>query len=198
MPMQINRSRKNTSKRLIITTVVILVILLVGYLVVAKIDSLWPFQTIDQSAVSKTNSTSSNTSDKPTQEAEDYVKDGGGSQDNSPSQGSGVTDTGGSNVTKQSTGISSSSGDITLYSPTTDQTVSNGVKVTGAANVSEVFYRINDTTHGMIANGRLAVKNGLFSGTISVDTNASSGTFEVYSFNSQGQEINNISVDIRY
>ena len=195
--MQINRSHKNMPKRLIITTLVI-IILLGGYLFIAKASSLWPFQANNQKNSSKNNETSSNTSDKPTQEAEDYVKDGGGSQDSSPSQGSGVTDTGGSNVTKQSGGISSSSGDITLYSPTTDQTISNGVKVSGSANVSEVFYRINDTTHGMIANGRLAVKNGLFSGTINVNTDASTGTFEVYSFNSQGQEINNISVDIRY
>ena len=50
----------------------------------------------------------------------------------------------------------------------------------------------------MIGSGRLAVVNGLFSGNLSVNTNAKNGTIEVYNMNSQGQEADNIVVQVTY
>lgn len=202
------RRKKRLSKWLLVVPIAI--VLLGGYGMYAEANSLWPFATShiastteDSKATSTKNPASSRAVDKKNDiispQTESHIKNGGGSgQDNSSTSGTGISDTGGSGVTKQSGGVSSKSGNITLYSPASNQTITGEIAVKGAANVSEVFYRINDNVHGMISNGRLEVHNGYFSGNLSASTNATEGTFEVYSLNSQGQEVNNISVKVNY
>lgn len=169
----------------------ILVILLGGYLVYAAYANLWPF-----TAKTATDTTSSSTIPN---DNEDYVQSGGGSgQDDSQTAGSGITDTEGENVKPSDSGISSSSKNITLYNPAKNQHIKSGDVITGKANVQTVYYRINDDINGMISNGQLKVVDGKFSGVINVNTRAKNGTFEVYSFNAEGQEVNNISIEVAY
>lgn len=130
---------------------------------------------------------------------EERVKGGGGSgqgQQSAPTGG--VVDTGGKNVTSQSGGVSSQSGNITLYSPVPNQKVTGTIAVKGAAKTSVVYYRINDNVSGMIGSGQLLVNNGFFSGTLAANTTATKGSFEVYSFDSHGREIDNLSVELQY
>lgn len=130
---------------------------------------------------------------------EERVKNGGGSgQGQETAATGGVIDTGGQGVTNQASGISSQSGNITLYSPTSDEKVSGTIAVKGAAKTSVVYYRVNDNVSGMIGSGQLSVNNGYFSGTLAVTTSATKGSFEIYSFDSQGREIDNIKVELRY
>lgn len=130
---------------------------------------------------------------------EERVKGGAGSGQGEESAASGgVVDTGGKNVTPQSDGTTSQSGNITLYSPTSNEIISSSVTVEGSAKTSMVYYRINDNVRGMIGSGQLSVHNGNFSGNLSVSTTATQGSIEVYSLDSQGREINNISVNVKY
>jgi len=191
------KNYSNTPKKItILVVVIVLVCSLVGYSLYAYLENTWPFTRSIPSETQNSTKNSDSTSSVGT-DVENYIKDSGGSQSDSSTQAGGVVDTGGKNVT-QSNGISSSSGDITLYSPVVNQKVSGQVTVSGSAKVSEVFYRINDDVNGMIGSGRLTVHSGYFSGNLTVSTKASTGSFEVYSFNSQGQEINNISISIKY
>lgn len=130
--------------------------------------------------------------------AEERVQNGGGSGQGQESVAGGVSDGGGKGVVDQPGGVSSQSGNITLYSPAAGTSISGSVTVKGAASTPTVYYRINDDVHGMIGNGRLSVHDGHFSGKLSVSTDAKKGSFEVYTFDSQGRETNNISVEVTY
>lgn len=192
--MRMNKNRNPNLKIILPTIIVAILGLGTWYYFYAQSENMWPFVQSSKPSQDKTTGESSTLPSA----VEGYVKNGGGSQDNSNTQGSGVTDTGGEGVTEQPTGVKSASGNITLYSPRVNQVITGQVSVSGAADVPEVFYRINDNVSGMIGSGRLTVHGGYFSGTLAVTTNADSGSFEVYSFNSQGQEINNISVAVKY
>lgn len=128
---------------------------------------------------------------------EDVIRKGGSANEGAQSNG-GIKETDTSNIKQSSGGSSSDSGVITLFTPTKNQRINQSVRVTGSSHVPVVHYRISDDVSGMIGNGQLTVKNGLFSGDLSVNTTAQRGTFEVYSFDSQGREINNINIEIFY
>lgn len=192
--MRIQKNKNNTKVKIILLSIAVLAIVVVAY--AAYNSSLWPFTVAkEQSEAGTDKNDSSSISTK----AEDHIKNGGSSgQDASSASSGGVSDTGGKNVTKQSGGVSSASGNITLYTPTANQKITNTVAVSGASKLSKVYYRINDTVRGMIDSGQLSVNDGYFSGNLSVSTTAKTGTFEVYSFNSQGREVDNISIEVRY
>lgn len=167
------------------------VALLGGYLVYAAYNNMWPFPAKSPSSTN-TNTTVPN-------DNEEYVQNGGGSgQDDSPTAGSGITDTEGKNVNASNSGVSSDSQNITLYNPVKNQRLKSGDSITGKASTQTVYYRISDDINGMISNGQLKVVDGKFSGIINVNTSAKNGTFEVYSFNTEGQEINNINIEVTY
>lgn len=101
-------------------------------------------------------------------------------------------------VENQTGGISSASGNITLFAPSEDQTVTTATKVEGSSKVTAVQYRLKDSVHGVIGTGELNAKDGYFSGIISIKTSAQKGTLEIYSLDPQGREINSIKINIRY
>lgn len=200
--MKINRKKANKKVIMTIATVVVALCIMAGYVVYAKSSQVWPFEGDHSSsrngtANKKTNKTRDNTGSV-SSSIEDHAKNGGGSGQDESSTSGGVSDTGGKDTGAQSGGVSSQSGNITLYTPGLNQNISGDIVVTGAAKVPEVFYRISDDVHGMINSGKLSVHDGRFSGNLSVSTTAKRGTFEVYSFNVQGQEVNNINIAVGY
>lgn len=185
MPMKINRERTNKKLAASIIIIVLVLCAAAGYSFYAKSNGMWPFKNTVKDGTVGT-------------DVEDHSKSGGGSgQDNSTASG-GVSDTGGKDVESQSGGVSSQSGNITLFTPQSNQNISGSIMVTGVAKVPEVFYRISDDVNGMINSGKLSVNDGQFSGKLFVNTSAKQGTFEVYNFNAQGQEVNNINIAVSY
>ncbi len=206
MHRQLKTKRSHRTAFAIIIIASALLILSGSYLIYAKNSHMWPFTNGGgPSTSSATNTaTASHKNNSPTQApsgTETAIINQGGNtvQGQHSTDGTGITDTAGQGVVHQSEGTSSSSGLITLYTPLPSQQLVSGMTVKGSSALPEVQYRISDADHGQIAQGVLLVRNGFFSGTLNlsgIDTHT--GTFEVYSFNSQGQEANNIKVDITY
>jgi len=112
-------------------------------------------------------------------------------------QGGGV-DTKGSSTpsTPTSSAVSSSSGLITVYSPTSGSKLSSGDAVSGTAKVGTVYYRIVDNSVGVISQGSLSVVNHKFSGNVYFHPHASTGQLDVFSYDSQGAEVNSVQINL--
>jgi cytoskeletal protein RodZ len=127
----------------------------------------------------------------------------GGNHQNSSSgnvtQG-GATDNNGK-ATNQSTSQSqwktSDSGVIILKEPITPAVIKNGDEFSGVAtNLDKIEYRLVDNAAGVIAQGELNVVNDNFSGNLQFQTKGGLGRLDVYSYDSQGREINSVELTV--
>lgn len=201
--MALHTNTRRSHKKQIVAIVVVALLLVGGYGLYANAYNTWPLMpnnnTTNNSQDTASGKVSKGNSDKNTDESDLIKKGGNKNQGKHSTDGTGVSDNQGKGVSPQSGGVSSDSKQITLYTPKSGQTLTSGTSIKGAASVSKIQYRISDDIHGQIGQGSLDVKDGYFSGTISVNgTDAKSGTFEVYSFNSQGQEVNHIGIKVKY
>ena len=203
--MQINKPKKRiNTKKTIITLLVIALLAVFGYVAYAYTNDMWPFTNSQSSENSPESEDKINESDNDPslnsnkKDQDEALKEGNKIQGNHETAGSGVTDNNGKGV-KNTGGVTSDSGNITLYTPTNNQEVSTGVSVTGKTNASNIHYRLS-TSSQQIALGELSVVNGKFSGDIVVNgvDDGETGTFEVFSFNTKGQEVNNVRVKVVY
>lgn len=215
--MKIN-TPKSPIKKIIIIALCVIIAACLGYGVYAKSNTAWPFSLNETQQDGNDASSAKGNDDLDVDEAntneenditenkkiispgvEERVKKGEGSgQKDSTTSGTGIFDTRGKNVSNQSGGVSSKSGAMTLYTPAENEKLTSGTIIKGSTSASKIYYRINDNLHGMIGSGQLTPKSGKFSGELSVNTGAKAGSFEVYNLNSSGQEINNISIQVRY
>lgn len=194
--MRLSQQRQKRSLKIILPLAAI-AIALISYGVYAYSTSVWPFNT-DQSVVDDT-STSEPNINKPTSKEElDEKEEFNENGPNTNTDGTGVVDSNGSGDEPISDGVSSSSGNITLYSPSQGETLSSSIAVKGSAKVNSVYYRMKDNINGVIGQGELTVVNGTFGGELRIHTEASSGSFEIYSLDQQGREINHVKVNIKY
>lgn len=109
-----------------------------------------------------------------------------------------VSDTGGIPSSDTSKPISSATGEITVYLPIKDATISSGQEISGTSSLPSVSYRLIDNVSGVIATGTLSVVNGNFSGKISFVTNATNGRLDIFGVKPDFTEFSNIEVPIRY
>ncbi|MEI7674498.1 MAG: hypothetical protein WCI60_02075 [bacterium] len=111
-----------------------------------------------------------------------------------------VTDTNGNQTTTtdKSLWTVSKTGEITVYTPTKDQILSNGATLSGASSLPVIYYRIIDNISGMITQGQLSVVNGKFSGTVNFATKATEGRLDIYGADDSGKEFSNVEVAIRF
>jgi len=111
-----------------------------------------------------------------------------------------VTDNQGSidNTPDESQWTSSSTGEITLYSPSKNQVLENDSLISGETTLSDVYFRIIDNVSGVISEGKLSVVSGKFSGKVSFSTTATEGRLDIYSTRSDGAEISNIEVPVLF
>lgn len=203
--MRINNQKAPKTKRTLLISIVIIVLATLGYVVFSYTNDIWPFTT---NKPAQNNSESAETLNKNTaadddradesnkKDQDEALKEGNKIQGKHDTAGSGVTDNNGEGVTDTG-GIISKSGDLTLFSPTKNQEISSGITVTGKSKSNNLHYRMS-TSDQQIALGELSVVNGKFSGNIVVNgvDSGENGTFEVFNFNSKGQEINNIRIDV--
>jgi hypothetical protein len=184
--------RKRAKNKVIILALVALIFAGVAYGYYAYKANSWPFQRTYPEPQEI---------NKPTSEEDERIKDAGNlnQSTNDDSPDSGVSDLGGQGTSDSQEGdITSDSGAITLYSPTKDQLLSNGALVSGTAKTTSVSYRIKDTERGVIGQGDLTVNDGKFSGKLTIYSSASTGTFEIFSLDSEGREINRIKIPVRF
>lgn len=87
---------------------------------------------------------------------------------------------------------------LVVYSPTANQVLSNGSKISGKSTEQTVSFRLIGDSSGVIAQGQLAVGNGNFSGTFNFDTAATEGRLDVFNTKSDGVEFNNVEIPIRF
>ncbi|HVS79308.1 MAG TPA: hypothetical protein VHD84_03415 [Candidatus Saccharimonadales bacterium] len=112
----------------------------------------------------------------------------------------GATDTKGQaqSTTNPSQWIKSTSGNITVKQPLANSTLQSGDSLIGSAKVGTVYYRLIDDKLGVVASGSLDVSGGDFSGTLHFGHKSSTGRLDVYSTNSQGVELNEIQIGVKF
>ena len=96
----------------------------------------------------------------------------------------------------QTTWKTSDSGVITLKRPVSGSALKLGDELSGAAALDKIQYRLVDNAVGVIAQGSLSVVNGDFSGTLQFHAQSKTGLLVVFSFDSQGREINRVEIPV--
>lgn len=94
--------------------------------------------------------------------------------------------------------ITSSTGEITVYSPNKDSIIKSGVILSGTSTLPKVEYRIIDSVSGVITTGSLAVKDGRFSGKITISTSANEGRIDVFAVRSDLTEYSHIEIPVKF
>jgi hypothetical protein len=112
-------------------------------------------------------------------------------------QGSATDNKGDASATQGETGTSSASGVVTVVSPAKNGMLTSGDVIRGtAAGARQVQYRLIDDNVGVVAQGGLDVVNGTFSGKLQFKAHASTGRLDVYTLNEQGQETNEVQLQV--
>jgi len=96
-------------------------------------------------------------------------------------------------------GVSSASGVVKVISPIANGTLDTGDTVRGAVTGvgnSKVQYRLIDDEVGVIAQGSLDVVNGTYSGTLQFKAYAKTGRLDVFTYDSQYREINEVQLPV--
>lgn len=110
----------------------------------------------------------------------------------------GAVDTGGQDSVASSSGLSSSSGKITVYNPIKNSVVTTGDVVSGTSSRNIVSYRLIDDKVGVIASGSLKVVNKKFSGKFDFSSTGSEGRLDIFYALNDGQEIDVVEVPVRF
>lgn len=110
----------------------------------------------------------------------------------------GATDNNGqaSTSTPTSQWTTSSSGLVSVHQPAANATVTSGTVLSGTAQVDKVYFRVISDSVGVVAQGSLSVVNDNFSGTLNFQTQAGGGRLDVYSYDANGVEINEVQIPI--
>ncbi|HSX30423.1 MAG TPA: hypothetical protein VLE99_00715 [Candidatus Saccharimonadales bacterium] len=112
-------------------------------------------------------------------------------------QGGATDNHGDSSTNSGATGTASSSGVVTVTSPASDALLSSGDTLRGTATgQSKVQYRLIDDTVGVIAQGSLDVVDGRYSGTLQFTAHAKTGRLDVFTYDSQFQETNEVQLPV--
>lgn len=94
--------------------------------------------------------------------------------------------------------IVSSTGQISIYTPKNNASISSGQVVAGVSTLQRVSFRLIDNVSGVISVGELNVVNGKFSGTLSFSTSADEGRLDIFGANPDGSEYSNLEIPLRF
>jgi len=116
-----------------------------------------------------------------------------------PNQGGAVDNHGDKSATSAESGIASASGLITVVSPGGSASLASGDMLRGTADksITTIQYRVIDDEVGVIAQGSLQVVNSTYSGTLHFEAHGATGRVDVYSYNDQSQEVNEIQLPVQ-
>lgn len=196
---KINNRRNNRKKIIIILAVILIAAIGVfAYLEFSGKSNIF----LDKSKDMKTSEEkeAKTTSKAPSAQA-DYSDGDDRQPDNAnPKPEATVTDKKGALPTTppESQWSSSTSGAITVYSPSSNSVVSNGSTLSGKATVPKISFRLIDNISGVISQGELSVVNGNFSGSFNFSTAATTGRLDIFSTRADGVEANNIEIPVRF
>lgn len=183
--------KKNKNKRralILLVAVVLIGAALAGYFIVHK----------NNKQVDLVNPTAHTTSNLPTAQPS-YSSGQSRSTSSSTGDQGGATDNNGavSNPASNSQPSTSTSGLITLQSPSSGGMLSSGAQIYGTAQVGTVEFTLVDNSTGLLASGTLNVVNGKFSGTLQFKPASSSGKLNIFSqASASSPEANLISIPV--
>jgi len=109
-----------------------------------------------------------------------------------------VEDSESANVKATSNPITSNTGEITVYSPSKNSLVMDNTVLSGKSTLPKVEYRITDSISGVIVTGSLVVKDGKFSGKISINTSATDGRIDIFATRADLSEYSSVEIPIRF
>ena len=111
-----------------------------------------------------------------------------------------VTDTKGvvTTTTEKSEWSSSIDGIISVYSPIQDSILSKGDVLSGESSSDNISFMLTDNVSGLIAQGKITVVNGKFSGTFDFKTTATEGRLDIYIENADGVESSIVEIPVRF
>ena len=200
--MKIKNTRPRNKKKIVIIAASSVLVIALILVVLDRTNTISIFSKNGQSETDSKDSDAKTTSTTPS--AQEDFKDGGDRQSNvktNEDRGSGIiTDQGGQIPSSVDKGqpITSSSGQITVFSPAKNSLIAPGQLLTGTSTLPRINYRIIDDVSGMITLGELAVQGGNFSGTIDFNTTATTGQIDIYATRDNGVEFSNIEIPIRF
>jgi hypothetical protein len=194
-------SGNNKRKKLIIVSVVVIVLILSVGLILDKTGTVKIFtHNKSDTANFKEDKDAKTTSKTPSAQA-DY------SDGNEREPGNTLNENEGTGVIKDTNGnipknidtsqpVSSSSGEITVYTPASNSLIKAGQVIAGTSTLPRVTYRVLDDVTGMIAMGELNVVSGKFSGTIDFNTSSKNGRIDIFATKSDGSEYSTVEIPI--
>ncbi len=87
---------------------------------------------------------------------------------------------------------------ISVYSPIPNTVLASGSILSGQATTANVSFRLIDNVSGVIAQGKVSVVNGKFSGVFDFKTVATEGRLDVFFANDNGSESSTIEIPVRF
>ncbi|NCU40623.1 hypothetical protein EOL73_02600 [Candidatus Saccharibacteria bacterium] len=119
-----------------------------------------------------------------TSDSEGYVKDDAGNIASLPPRSQWST---------------SQDSNLIVYSPANGSVLNNGDVLIGETSETEkVSFRLIDNISGVIARGEISVVDGKFSGTFIFSTTATIGRLDVFVTETDGKEISNIEIPVKF
>jgi len=103
-----------------------------------------------------------------------------------------------STIPPESDWSSSTEGIISVYSPAKNSVLSSGKTLSGESTAGIISFRLTDNVSGMIAQGKISVINGKFSGVFDFKTTATEGRLDVFVADSNGIESSVVEIPVRF
>lgn len=94
--------------------------------------------------------------------------------------------------------ITSADKKISVYSPITNSILSSGSILSGQSTTNNISFRLIDNVSGVIAQGKISVVSGKFSGVFDFKTTATEGRLDVFFANDNGSESSTIEIPVRF
>jgi hypothetical protein len=94
--------------------------------------------------------------------------------------------------------ITSADKKISVYSPTANSILSSGSILSGQSTANIISFRLIDNISGVIAQGKISVVSGKFSGVFNFKTAATEGRLDVFFANDNGSESSIIEIPVRF
>lgn len=146
----------------------------------------------DATTTSKAPSAQSDFNEGDDREAGSTIREGGGTASVVDNSGS-IADS----VDRSNPSVSAT-GEITIFSPTSNTLVDDQLYIAGTSTLASVSYRVVDSISGVISLGELSVVNGQFSGTLKIETDASEGRLDIFGAQNDGNEFSNLAIPLRF
>ena len=111
-----------------------------------------------------------------------------------------VTDSNGNidTIPPESSWIKSRDDVISVYSPTSNSILKTNDVLSGQTSAPSINFRLIDSISGEIAQGKISVVDGKFSGIFNFSTTATEGRLDIYTASDNGVESSVIEIPVRF